>query len=129
MKGHRPEKRLGWWQSVVKTLPAPIPERRTRKEIATALRQLFDAGMKRKLAQFVVFKNKGNRQIKPGTQVYRRESAPDLYFFILLEIQMLPESQKAVWLSLRAVISRAITCHPRSQRLTTGMTPAYILNR
>jgi hypothetical protein len=69
-----------------------------RKEIASAVKKLFDAGMKRKLAQFQLFKNKGNREIKPGTQVYRWESAPDLYFFIMLEIQA--KEPDRFWISL-----------------------------
>jgi hypothetical protein len=64
-----------------------VPEKHVRKEIASAVRTLFDTGMKGKLGPFRLFKDKGNRQIKPGTQVYRWEKAPDMYFFVMLETQ------------------------------------------
>ena len=69
-----------------------------RKEIASAVRKLFDTGMRRKLQQFVLFKDKGNRQIKPGTQVYRWGNAPDMYFFVLLETQT--KEPDRFWVSL-----------------------------
>lgn len=75
-----------------------LPDNQMRKEIAFAVRNLFDAGMKRKLPQFLLFRDKGNRQIKPGIQVYRWENAPDRYVFVLLEIQT--KEPDRFWISL-----------------------------
>jgi hypothetical protein len=63
----------------------PLPEVIVRKEIARAVRQLFDDRMRQKLPQFSLFKDKGNRQVNPGTRVYRRIVSQDLYLFVMLQ--------------------------------------------
>jgi hypothetical protein len=69
-----------------------------RKQIASAVKKHFDEGMTRRLGQFRSFKDNGNRQISPRTQVYRWERAPGLHFFVLLEIQA--KEPDRFWISL-----------------------------